>query len=89
MAEGKINHPLHGMVLEKILLSLQDFYGWEGLAERIDVRCFTHDPSIKSSLNFLRKTLWARKRVEDLFVYSLVNYREEDAGTSNVQCSVY
>jgi uncharacterized protein (DUF2132 family) len=84
MAEEQINNPLHGMTLEKIVSSLQDFYGWDGLAERIDVRCFTHEPSIKSSLKFLRRTPWARKKVEDLFVYSLDHYGEEDAGTSNV-----
>ena len=84
MPEEQINNPLHGMTLEKIVLSLQDFYGWDGLAERIDVRCFTHEPSIKSSLKFLRRTPWARKKVEDLFVYSLDNYGEEEAGTSNV-----
>jgi uncharacterized protein (DUF2132 family) len=83
MPEEQINNPLHGMTLEKIVLSLQDFYGWDGLAERIDVRCFTHEPSIKSSLKFLRRTPWARKKVEDLFVYSLDNYGEEEAGTSN------
>jgi uncharacterized protein (DUF2132 family) len=55
MAEEQTNNPLHGMTLEKIVSSLQDFYGWDGLAERIDVRCFTHEPSIKSSLKFLRK----------------------------------
>ena len=84
MPEEQINNPLHGMTLEKIVLSLQDFYGWDGLAERIDVRCFTHEPSIKSSLKFLRRTPWARKKVEDLFVYSLDNYGEEEAGTSDV-----
>ena len=84
MPEEQINNPLHGMTLEKIVLSLQDFYGWDGLAERIDFRCFTHEPSIKSSLKFLRRTPWARKKVEDLFVYSLDNYGEEEAGTSNV-----
>ena len=83
MPEEQINNPLHGMTLEKIVLSLQDFYGWDGLAERIDVRCFTHEPSIKSSLKFLRRAPWARKKVEDLFVYSLDNYGEEEAGTSN------
>ena len=83
MPEEQINNPLHGMTLEKIVLSLQDFYGWDGLAKQIDVRCFTHEPSIKSSLKFLRRTPWARKKVEDLFVYSLDNYGEEEAGTSN------
>jgi uncharacterized protein (DUF2132 family) len=61
--------PLHGKTLEAILNELVDFYGWEQLGNMITIRCFTHDPSIKSSLVFLRKTPWARKKVEDLFVY--------------------
>jgi len=60
--------PLHGMTLESILIELQARYGWEGLAERVDVRCFKSDPGIKSSLTFLRKTPWARAKVEALFV---------------------
>ena len=60
--------PLHGMTLESILVELQAHYGWEGLAERVDIRCFKSDPSIKSSLTFLRKTPWARAKVEGLFV---------------------
>ena len=60
--------PLHGVTLESILVELQAHYGWEGLAERGDVRCFKSDPSIKSSLTFLRKTPWARSKVEAMFV---------------------
>ncbi|MGE6530657.1 VF530 family DNA-binding protein [Pseudomonas sp. NPDC077382] len=60
--------PLHGVTLESILIELQARYGWDGLAERVDIRCFKSDPSIKSSLTFLRKTLWARTKVEGLFV---------------------
>ena len=60
--------PLHGVTLESILVELQAHYGWEGLAERVDVRCFKSDPSIKSSLTFLRKTPWARSKVEAMFV---------------------
>ncbi|WP_019342152.1 VF530 family DNA-binding protein [Stutzerimonas stutzeri] len=60
--------PLHGVTLESILVELQAHYGWEGLAERVDIRCFKSDPSIKSSLTFLRKTPWARAKVEELFV---------------------
>jgi uncharacterized protein (DUF2132 family) len=60
--------PLHGMTLESILVALQAHYGWDGLAERVDIRCFKSDPSIKSSLTFLRKTPWARAKVEQLFV---------------------
>lgn len=60
--------PLHGVTLESILVELQAHYGWEGLAERVDIRCFKSDPSIKSSLTFLRKTPWARAKVEALFI---------------------
>ncbi|WP_404437432.1 VF530 family DNA-binding protein [Stutzerimonas chloritidismutans] len=60
--------PLHGMTLETILVELHACYGWDGLAERVDIRCFKSDPSIKSSLTFLRKTPWARAKVEQLFI---------------------
>ncbi len=60
--------PLHGQSLEKILLVLVERYGWEELGHRIDIKCFNIDPSIKSSLKFLRKTPWARSKVEELFV---------------------
>ncbi|WP_353156982.1 VF530 family protein [Herminiimonas fonticola] len=60
--------PLHGQSLEKILLALVDCYGWEELGRRIEIKCFNIDPSIKSSLKFLRKTPWARTKVEELFV---------------------
>jgi len=62
------NDPLHGVTLEAILRQLQEHYGWEELARRIDIRCFKSDPSIKSSLAFLRKTPWAREKVEALFI---------------------
>ena len=62
------------MTLEAIVTALQARYGWEGLGERIPVRCFTHDPSIASSLKFLRKTPWAREKVEGLYLFML---REE------------
>ncbi len=61
--------PLHGKTLESILNELVDFYGWEQLGNMITIRCFTHDPSIKSSLVFLRKTQWARTKVENLYLY--------------------
>ena len=60
--------PLHGMTLEALLTELVAHHGWDGLAKQVDVRCFKHDPSIKSSLSFLRKTPWARAKVEALFV---------------------
>ncbi|RYY93787.1 MAG: DUF2132 domain-containing protein [Chitinophagaceae bacterium] len=65
------NDPLHGKMLEAILNELVARYGWEGLAARIRINCFSSDPSIKSSLTFLRKTPWARTKVEELYVRSL------------------
>lgn len=64
----KSKDPLHGVTLEAVLNVLVEKYGWEELGQRIDIRCFKYDPSIKSSLQFLRKTPWARKKVEDLYV---------------------
>ena len=61
--------PLHGITLETILTKLVEKHGWEEMAAQIPVRCFQYDPSIKSSLTFLRKTPWARKRVEDWFAW--------------------
>ena len=68
MIERQPNNPLHGYSLEKILNHLVDHLGWSELGRRINIRCFKSDPSVKSSLKFLRKTPWARKKVEDLFV---------------------
>ncbi len=62
------NNPLHGVKLADILESLASHYGWEGLAAKIDINCFKKDPSIKSSLKFLRKTQWARDKVEQLYL---------------------
>ena len=62
------NNPLHGVKLEDILNQLVATYGWEELGEMIPIRCFTHEPSIKSSLKFLRKTPWARTKVEELYL---------------------
>ncbi|WP_047540443.1 VF530 family DNA-binding protein [Methylotenera versatilis] len=67
------NNPLHGLTLEAIVTALFDHYGWDGLAERIPVNCFMNDPSIKSSLKFLRKTPWAREKVERLYLSLLEN----------------
>ena len=65
------NDPLHGITLEVILNSLLICYGWEGLAERVKINCFSSNPSIKSSLKFLRKTPWARTEIETLYLASL------------------
>ena len=70
-------NPLHGMTLEKILLALVERYGWPGLAERVPVRCFSHDPSVSSSLRFLRRTPWARDKVEGLYLFMLRDARRE------------
>lgn len=64
----QVNNPLHGVTLEKVVTSLVDHYGWHELGQRINIRCFTSDPSLKSSLKFLRKTPWARTKVENLYL---------------------
>ncbi len=68
MSEQQVNNPLHGVTLEKIVNSLVEHYGWDELGTRIDIRCFNSDPSVKSSLKFLRRTPWARKKVERLYL---------------------
>ena len=68
MEEQKSNDPLHGKTLEFIVNSLVDYYGWEQLSTHINVKCFTNNPSVQSSLKFLRKTPWARKKVEELYI---------------------
>ena len=65
------NNTLHGITLEMILTQLVEQYGWEELGRRITIKCFTDNPSIKSSLKFLRRTPWARKKVEDLYLRSI------------------
>ena len=62
-------NPLHGVTLEAMVKELSDHYGWEGLGQRINIRCFTSDPSVASSLKFLRKTPWAREKVEGLYLF--------------------
>ncbi len=64
-------NPLHGLTLEAIVTALVAHYGWPGLGERIALRCFTHEPSVNSSLKFLRKTPWAREKVEGLYLFML------------------
>ena len=68
MTSEQVNNPMHGKTLEMILNELVDEYGWEEMGEIINVNCFNINPSIKSSLTFLRKTPWARKKVEDLYL---------------------
>lgn len=70
MKTGQINNPLHGKTLEMILHHLVKQYGWQEMGRRIRIRCFTDNPSIQSSLKFLRKTPWARTKVENLYIES-------------------
>jgi len=67
---------LHGVTLKDMIEHLVDRYGWDGLGKRIEIRCFTHDPSVTSSLRFLRKTPWAREKVESLYVHSAAHPRK-------------
>jgi len=68
MTHAQTNNPLHGLTLENILTQLVEHYGWETLGQHIKIKCFNHEPSIKSSLKFLRTTPWARKAVEELYL---------------------
>jgi len=73
MTNEQPNNALHGITLEEILTQLVEKHGWAELGRRIAIKCFTDDPSIKSSLKFLRRTPWARKKVEDLYLRSIKN----------------
>jgi uncharacterized protein (DUF2132 family) len=70
MSNPQSNNPLHGVTLETILTKLVERYDWDGLAHKININCFKSDPSVKSSLKFLRKTQWAREKVERLYISS-------------------
>ena len=70
-ANPQPRNPLHGLTLETIVRALEAHYGWSGLAQRIPLRCFSDDPSINSSLKLLRKTPWAREKVEGLYLFML------------------
>ena len=74
MENTQKNNPLHGITLQQILEQLVDFYGFDTLGELIKIKCFTDNPSIKSSLTFLRKTEWARTKVENLYIRSLSKF---------------
>ncbi len=71
MAGSQQNNPLHGITLKEILATLVERHGWEELGKHINIRCFTHDPSINSSLKFLRNTPWARTKVEELYLQEI------------------
>jgi uncharacterized protein (DUF2132 family) len=76
--DNQPNNPLHGVKLADIVTKLQEKFGWDGLAAQIDVRCFQNDPSVKSSLKFLRKTPWAREKVEQLYIDTFSNTSNDD-----------
>ena len=69
--EKQAGNPLHGLTLEAIVTALSTHYGWEELGQRINIKCFTSEPSVASSLKFLRKTPWAREKVEGLYLFML------------------
>ncbi len=80
MTKDQPNNPLHGKTLEMVVHYLVDQYGWEELGRRIKIRSFVENPSISSSLKFLRKTPWARKKVESLYLASLQSQDPSPAG---------
>ena len=80
MSDPQANNPMHGVTLEEIVNSLVEQYGWEKLGKRINIRCFKSDPSVKSSLKFLRKAPWARKKVEDLYLATKKKERNKKLG---------
>ena len=67
---GQRNNPLHGITLKTIVTELHEYYGWQGLAQKTRMNCFKSNPSIKSSLTFLRKTPWAREKIEQLYLFT-------------------
>lgn len=71
MTESQPRNPLHGVTLERMLNEMVEHFGWKLMGERIRVRCFTDDPSVSSSLKFLRKTPWAREKVEEMYLFML------------------
>ena len=77
MEKPQSKDPLHGITLQRILEQLVNYYGFDTLGELIKIKCFTDNPSVKSSLNFLRKTDWARKKVEELYVDTLPKFQSK------------
>ena len=71
-------NPLHGVTLEAMVVALADYFGWHGLGQRIPIRCFQSDPSVGSSLKFLRKTPWAREKVESLYLFMLRDQKRQE-----------
>ncbi|MBN7821738.1 VF530 family DNA-binding protein [Bowmanella sp. Y26] len=82
MADIQANNPLHGVTLEQMLIRLEKELGWEQMGKAVEIRCFTHDPSVKSSLKFLRRTPWAREKVERLYLNAFHVWGRAAARTS-------
>jgi uncharacterized protein (DUF2132 family) len=76
-AQAQPRNPLHGITLQRMVEELADHFGWQALGERIPIRCFTFEPSVSSSLRFLRKTPWAREKVEGLYLFMLRDIRRQ------------
>lgn len=74
------HNPLHGVTLEAMVVALADYFGWHELGQRIPIRCFQSDPSVGSSLKFLRKTPWAREKVESLYLFMLRDQKRQERG---------
>jgi len=81
MSQEQPNNPLHGLTLKVIVTELVEAYGFEVLSQKVSIRCFTHDPSIRSSLKFLRRTPWAREKVEHLYLWHLRNRKRQTKAT--------
>jgi len=77
MEKPQSKDPLHGITLQRILEQLVDHYGFDTLSELVKIKCFTDNPSVKSSLTFLRKTDWARKKVEELYIKTTLKFKKE------------
>jgi uncharacterized protein (DUF2132 family) len=77
MENQQQNNPLHGVTLEKLLTDLVEYYDWDMLARLVPINCFINEPSMKSSLKFLRRTPWARKKVEELYLENLDKFRQQ------------
>lgn len=77
MENQQQNNPLHGVTLEKILTDLVEYYDWDMLARLVPINCFINEPSMKSSLKFLRRTPWARKKVEELYLDNFEKFRQQ------------
>ena len=77
MENQQQNNPLHGVTLEKLLSDLVEYYDWDMLARLVPINCFINEPGMKSSLKFLRRTPWARKKVEDLYLENFEKFRQQ------------